>query len=64
MLYNYSNHKGGGEMIFVLAERITVPTKLNSATEKEEKNRYFVGNKEFLAHFIFISGKPFFNIET
>ena len=51
-------------MIFVLAERITVPTKLNSATEKEEKNRYFVGNKEFLVHFIFISGKPFFKIET
>ena len=27
-------------MFFVLAKCIMVPTKLNSATEKEEKNRY------------------------
>ena len=30
-------------MFFVLAQCIMVPTKLNSATEKEEKNRYLSG---------------------
>lgn len=56
--YNYRDHRACGE-IFSLCFSWTQDSwsKTETATEKEEKHGYSVGNQLFLSHFIFISGK-------